>query len=69
MSDPSFNETSLPLFEGQELIVTGTQRRLQSYIENHRQQLCERLISGSAVVMQDYESLELCCLGRYRAVT
>ena len=69
MSDPSFNETSLPLFEGQELIVTGTQRRLQSYIENHRQRLGEGLISGSAVVMPDYEILELCGLGRYRAVT
>jgi len=69
MSDPSFNEGSLPLFKGQELIVTGTQGRLPSYIENHRQQLRERFISGSAVVMPDYEILELCCSGRYRAVT
>jgi len=63
MSDPSFNETSLSLFEGQELIVTGTQGRLQSYIETHRQRLRERVILWH-VVMPDYEILELCCSGR-----
>jgi len=63
MSDPSFNETSLSLFEGQELIVTGTQGRLQSYIETHRQRLRERVIFWR-VVMPGYEILELCCSGR-----
>lgn len=63
MSDPSFNETSLSLFEGQELIVTGTQGRLQSSIETHRQRLRERVIFWR-VVMPGYEILELCCSGR-----
>jgi len=59
MSDPSFNEPALPLFEGQELILTGAKGRLPSYIENHRQRLRDRFASGGATAMPDYELLEL----------
>ncbi len=59
MTDPSFNEPPLPLFEGQELIFTGAKGRLPSYIENHRERLRVRFAAAGAVAMPDYELLEL----------
>ncbi|MBT8459323.1 MAG: DNA repair protein RadC [Boseongicola sp.] len=59
MSTPSVNEPPLPLFEGQELIVTGAKGRLPSYIENHRERLRKRFTSGGANAVPDYELLEL----------
>ena len=59
MSGPSLNEPPLPLFEGQELILTGAKGRLPSYIENHRSRLRDRFSAGGANAMPDYELLEL----------
>lgn len=59
MTTPYLNESPLPLFEGQELIVTGSKGRLPSYIENHRQRLRDRFTSGGANAIPDYELLEL----------
>lgn len=60
MSGPgSFDEPSLPLFEGQELIFTGSQGKLPSYIKDHRKRLRERFVTGGAAAMPDYELLEL----------
>ena len=60
MTGPSsFDEPALPLFEGQELIVTGAKGRLPSYIEHHRSRLRDRFLSGGAAAMPDYELLEL----------
>ncbi|NNE88486.1 MAG: DNA repair protein RadC [Silicimonas sp.] len=56
---PSFEEPQLPLFEGQELILTGSQGRLPSYIKDHRKRLRERFASGGQAAMPDYELLEL----------
>lgn len=61
MSDPSsFREPMLPLFEGQEFIVTDPKgRRLPSYIRDHRQRLRQRFMEGGQEAMPDYELLEL----------
>ena len=60
MSDPgSFGEPPLPLFEGQELILTGSQGKLPTYIKDHRKRLRERFLAGGASAMPDYELLEL----------
>ncbi len=55
----TFDEPPLPLFEGQEFIMTGPKGRLPSYIKDHRQRLRERFVSGGAVALPDYELLEL----------
>ncbi len=54
-----FAESQLPLFEGQELILTGPKGRLPSYIKDHRKRLRERFTVGGAAAMPDYELLEL----------
>ena len=60
MSAPKhFAEAQLPLFEGQELLITGPKGRLPSYIQDHRKRLRERFIQGGAQAMPDYELLEL----------
>jgi DNA repair protein RadC len=60
MSGPSsFDEPPLPLFEGQELILTGSQGNLPSYIKDHRKRLRERFTAGGHAAMPDYELLEL----------
>lgn len=60
MSGPfSFQEPPLPLFEGQELILTGSRGKLPSYIRDHRKRLRERFAAGGAGAMPDYELLEL----------
>lgn len=55
----SFDEPPLPLFEGQEFILTGPKGRLPSYIADHRKRLRERFMTGGAPAMPDYELLEL----------
>lgn len=55
----SFDETPLPLFEGQEFILTGPKGRLPSYIKDHRQRLRDRFLNGGAAALPDYELLEL----------
>ena len=59
MADPSFHEPPLPLFEGQELIVTGAKGRVSTYVEHHREGLRARFASGGASAMPDHELLEL----------
>ncbi|MEM1362298.1 MAG: DNA repair protein RadC [Pseudomonadota bacterium] len=61
MSDRSaFSEPRLPLFAGQELVLTDTKaRKLPSYIKDHRKRLRERFIEGGAAALPDYELLEL----------
>lgn len=61
MSDPrAFAEPMLPLFQGQELVVTDPKgRKLPSYIKDHRKRLRDRFIDGGAAAMPDYELLEL----------
>ena len=60
MSDPgSFDEPPLPLFEGQEFILTGSKGKLPSYIKDHRKRLRERFMIGGAAAMPDYELIEL----------
>lgn len=60
MSGPdAFHEPSLPLFEGQEIILTGPQGKLPSYIRDHRNRLRDRFGHGGANAMPDYELLEL----------
>lgn len=56
---PSFDEPPLPLFEGQEFILTGSKGRLPSYIRDHRKRLRERFAVGGPAAMPDYELLEL----------
>ena len=55
----AFEEPQLPLFEGQELILTGSQGKLPSYIKDHRKRLRERFAAGGSAAMPDYELLEL----------
>ena len=61
MSSPpdQFSEPLLPLFEGQEFLVTGPKGRLPSYIEDHRKRLRERFVQGGPQAVPDYELLEL----------
>ncbi len=54
-----FAEPLLPLFEGQELLVTGPKGRLPSYIQDHRERLRERFLQGGSQAMPDYELLEM----------
>lgn len=54
-----FDEQQLPLFEGQEFILTGPKGRVPSYIADHRKRLRERFSTGGAAAMPDYELLEL----------
>ena len=57
--DNELREPPLPLFEGQELILTGSKGKLPSYIKDHRKRLRERFIAGGSAAMPDYELLEL----------
>ena len=61
MSDPrTFSEPTLPLFEGQELVMTDSKgQKLPSYIKDHRKRLRQRFLEGGASAMPDYELLEL----------
>lgn len=61
MSDPrAFKEPMLPLFEGQELVMTDPRgRKLPSYIKDHRKRLRDRFIESGAAALPDYELLEL----------
>ena len=59
MRDPVPLDDDLPLFEGQELILTGPKGRVPSYIEHHRQRLRERFVQGGVEAIPDYELLEL----------
>lgn len=52
-------ELQLPLFEGQELILTGAKGRLPAYVEDHRRRLRDRFLGGGASAMPDYELLEI----------
>lgn len=54
-----FSESPLPLFEGQELLITGPKGALPSYIKDHRKRLRDRFCTGGAAAMPDYELLEL----------
>jgi DNA repair protein RadC len=56
---PGFDDAQFPLFEGQELIFTGSKGGLPSYIRDHRKRLRDRFESGGATAMPDYEILEL----------
>ncbi len=56
---PGFDERQLPLFEGQEIILTGSRGELPSYIRDHRKRLRDRFEQGGATAMPDYELLEL----------
>lgn len=57
----TFAESALPLFTGDEAVVTdGLPRgRQPSYIRDHRKRLRERFLSGGARALPDYELLEL----------
>lgn len=58
--DEAFREPLLPLFEGQEFVVTDSKgQRLPSYIQDHRRRLRDRFLEGGAAAMPDYELLEL----------
>lgn len=59
MAEPTINEPPLPLFEGQEFILTGSKGRLPSYITNHRQRLRDRFTTAGTTALPDYELLEL----------
>ena len=59
MTEPTLNEPPLPLFEGQEFILTGSKGRLPSYITNHRQRLRDRFTTAGTTALPDYELLEL----------
>ncbi|MEM8959246.1 MAG: DNA repair protein RadC [Pseudomonadota bacterium] len=61
MADPrEFSEPMLPLFEGQELVLTDPKaRKLPSYLKDHRKRLRDRFLDGGANAMPDYELLEL----------
>lgn len=60
MSGPgSFEEPPLPLFEGQEFILTGPKGTLPSYIKDHRKRLRDRFLTSGAGALPDYELLEL----------
>ena len=59
MAEPTLNEPPLPLFEGQEFILTGSKGRLPSYITNHRQRLRDRFTTAGTTALPDYELLEL----------
>lgn len=61
MSGPrEFSEPMLPLFEGQELVLTDPKaKRLPSYLKDHRKRLRDRFMDGGAAAMPDYELLEL----------
>lgn len=61
MADPrEFREPMLPLFEGQELVLTDSKARtLPSYLKDHRKRLRDRFLDGGANAMPDYELLEL----------
>lgn len=54
-----FAEPPLPLFEGQEFLMTGPKGRPPSYIEDHRKRLRERFLAGGSQAVPDYELLEL----------
>jgi DNA repair protein RadC len=58
-AENQFSEPMLPLFEGQEFMLTGPKGRMPSYIQDHRKRLRERFISGGATAVPDYELLEL----------
>jgi DNA repair protein RadC len=58
-AENQFSELMLPLFEGQEFMLTGPKGRMPSYIQDHRKRLRERFISGGATAVPDYELLEL----------
>ncbi|WP_420861842.1 RadC family protein [Algirhabdus cladophorae] len=58
-ADNHFSEPMLPLFEGQEIVLTGSKGRMPSYIQDHRKRLRERFLVGGAPAMPDYELLEL----------
>ncbi|QMU59382.1 MAG: DNA repair protein RadC [Boseongicola sp.] len=60
MSEPgAFREPPLPLFEGQELIMTGAKGNQPSYIKDHRNRLRARFEVGGSAAMPEYELLEL----------
>lgn len=54
-----FSEPPLPLFEGQEFLMTGPKGRQPSYIQDHRRRLRERFLQGGPQAIPDYELLEL----------
>lgn len=57
---PEFSEPMLPLFEGQELVLTDSKaRKMPSYLRDHRKRLRERFLDGGPAAMPDYELLEL----------
>jgi DNA repair protein RadC len=58
-AENQFSEPMLPLFEGQEFMLTGPKGRMPSYIQDHRKRLRERFISGGATAVPYYELLEL----------
>ena len=58
-AENQFSEPMLPLFEGQEFLMTGPKGRMPSYIQDHRKRLRERFLTGGAPAMPDYELLEL----------
>jgi len=50
----------LPLFEGQELVITDPKaNKIPSYLRDHRKRLRERFLEGGPGAMPDYEMLEL----------
>jgi DNA repair protein RadC len=61
MSEPrELREPMLPLFEGQELFVTGSRgKKLPSYIQDHRKRLRQRFMEAGPQALADYEMLEL----------
>jgi len=55
-----FQEPMLPLFEGQELVITDPKaNKIPSYLRDHRKRLRERFLEGGPGAMPDYEMLEL----------
>ncbi|MFV1529378.1 DNA repair protein RadC [Phaeobacter sp. JH20_36] len=59
--DPAFQDVSLPLFPNSAEMgpASPPERRLPSYIRDHRARLRERFMDGGAAAMPDYELLEL----------
>lgn len=55
----AFHEAPMPLFEVDEVVVTGSEGKLPSYIADHRRRLRTRFMEGGAQAMPDYEMLEL----------
>jgi DNA repair protein RadC len=62
----SFNEASMPLFDGQPGLAALPVGKLPSYIRDHRERLRQRFDTGGAGAFPDYELLELILFRTFR---